>query len=124
MSAVMGPDLDRLGAYVRARRLELDLSISEASRRAGRGVGTTTWGKLERGIKVDARTLARVARVLRWTPDSPALVLDGGEPELLVETVEETAVGRALLADTTISEQSREMLLHAYELARLRGPVS
>lgn len=79
-------DWERLGSYVRRRRLE-----PEARERgryfpdvrafaAATGIHERTIGKLENGHSVGANTLTAVEIALEWEPQSAKSILAGGEP--------------------------------------------
>ena len=74
-------DWKRLASYVVARRRELGISTRQEL--AGvTGVSHRTLGTLENGARVSPGTLASVSNALGWTPDSPSMVLAGGQPTL------------------------------------------
>jgi transcriptional regulator with XRE-family HTH domain len=73
-------DLRRLASYVVDARIEAGFPTRKEFA-AATGVTARTLGKLETASeRVSNDTLARVARELHWTPDSPARVMGGGEP--------------------------------------------
>lgn len=73
-------DLRRLASYVIDARIKAGFSTRKEFA-AATGVTARTLGKLENASeRVSNDTLARVARELQWTPDSPARVMAGGEP--------------------------------------------
>lgn len=73
-------DLPRLASYVVDARIAAGFSTRKEFADAT-GVTARTLGKLETASeRVSNETLARVARELRWTPDSPARVMAGQEP--------------------------------------------
>ena len=81
----------RLGAAVKARRLELGMSARGASERAG--INRATWGALEDGDpktgryrQFSERNWAGVEDALDWARGSIQEVLGGGEPNPLPET--------------------------------------
>jgi transcriptional regulator with XRE-family HTH domain len=73
-------DWPRLGSYVVSARKAAGYKDRRALERAT-GISERTLGKLENGLRVGADTLAAVAEKVHWTPDSPRLVLAGGEPK-------------------------------------------
>ncbi len=73
-------DWPRLGSYVVSARKAAGYKDRRALERAT-GISERTLGKLENGQRVSADTLAAVAEKVHWTPDSPRLVLAGGEPK-------------------------------------------
>ncbi len=73
-------DWHRLGSYVVSARKAAGYKDRRALERAT-GISERTLGKLENGQRVSADTLAAVAEKVHWTPDSPRLVLAGGEPK-------------------------------------------
>lgn len=66
--------LRRLADAVRMRRVQLDLSIDECSRRAP--MSNTTWHRVEDGLGVRDTTYSRVDAVLDWPADSCHQILD------------------------------------------------
>ena len=73
-------DLARLASYVISARIEAGYGTRKDFADAI-GVTARTLGKLETAAeRVSADTLARVAKGLGWTPDSPGRVLAGLEP--------------------------------------------
>jgi transcriptional regulator with XRE-family HTH domain len=76
---VDGEDWRRLADYVVARRVELGMRDRRAFAEAT-GVTERTLGKLEKGQRVSASTLAIVENQLGWAPGSYRRILAGGEP--------------------------------------------
>jgi transcriptional regulator with XRE-family HTH domain len=76
-----GPDgLARLGRYVTAARNSAGYATLKALSDQI-GVSTRTLVKLENGTEpVSDNTLSKVAAAVGWSPDSPRLVMRGGEP--------------------------------------------
>ena len=73
-------DLERLASYVVDARIKAGYATRKELALAT-GVTARTLGKLETGTeRVSPDTLARVAKAIGWTPDSPALVMTGHEP--------------------------------------------
>jgi hypothetical protein len=75
-----GEDWRRLGDYVIARRVELNMRDRRAFAEAT-GVTDRTLGKLENGQRVSASTLGVVENQLGWGPGSCRRILAGGEPD-------------------------------------------
>lgn len=78
-SEVMADDWERLGEYVRRRRVDLGYKTQEQFAEAAR-ISTRTLRELEGGRKVAKRTVALVEATLRWMPGSAQSVLRQGEP--------------------------------------------
>lgn len=72
-------DWPRLASYVVSARIRAGYQDRGAFADAI-GVTSRTLGTLERGDRVGAATLAKIAAGVGWTPDSPQRVLGGGEP--------------------------------------------
>jgi transcriptional regulator with XRE-family HTH domain len=79
MSRPHEEDWDRLASYVTSARLAAGFRDIRTFA-AATGITERTLGKLERGERVSAATLAVVADHVGWTPDSPRSVLAGREP--------------------------------------------
>lgn len=95
-------DLSRLASYVVDARIKAGFPTRKEFA-AATGVTARTLGKLETASeRVSDGTLARVARELHWTPDSPARVMAGGEPVPMDAAVAPArpARGGALEGDT------------------------
>ena len=71
--------LGRRAWYVNARRQELGLSSQLALAEAA-GVAKRTITQMETAQPTWASSMVKVAAALGWTPDSPAIILDGGRP--------------------------------------------
>lgn len=72
-------DWKRLASYVTSARLAAGYRDVRAFA-AATGVTERTLGKLERGERVSPSTLAVVAQHVGWQPDTPRVILAGGEP--------------------------------------------
>lgn len=71
----------RLGAFVRQRRVQLDLSVRAIAKMAG--VDRGTWQGLEDGTRTTRdHKLSGVERALLWAEGSVETILAGGRPEL------------------------------------------
>jgi hypothetical protein len=98
-------DWERLGSYVRRRRLE------PGARERGRyfpdirafaaatGIHERTLGKLENGHSVGQNTLAAVEIALEWAPQSAKSILGGGEPREMASTSAKRSAGSPDLRD-------------------------
>lgn len=73
-------DWPRLASYVVSARLAAGFRDRRAFS-AVTGITERTIGKLENGQRVSAETLATVAQHVGWKPDSPRMILGGGEPD-------------------------------------------
>lgn len=76
-------DWPRLASYVVSARVAAGFRDRRAFS-AVTGITERTIGKLENAQRVGPETLALVALHVGWKPDSPRLILAGGEPELAV----------------------------------------
>ncbi|MEV5629133.1 helix-turn-helix domain-containing protein [Micromonospora tulbaghiae] len=101
-----------LAARVRARRMELGLSVRKAAESAE--MDRNTWSYLEDGSRRTAEfKYAGIERALRWAPGSVAAILGGGEPTpadpaVAVEDDEEIALVRS---DPRLSDEMRERII-------------
>jgi transcriptional regulator with XRE-family HTH domain len=78
---------DLLARRVRARRVELGLSVRAAAQAAE--MDRNTWSYLEDGTKKTAEfKYAGIERALQWEPGSVTAVLEGGEPTPITAPVE------------------------------------
>lgn len=69
-----------LGEKIKARRMELGMSISTAAR-AG-GMNRNTWSNVERGDRdTEDYIYGGIERALRWKPGSIASILKGQNPQ-------------------------------------------
>jgi hypothetical protein len=72
-------DWKRLAAYVTSARLAAGWKDIR-SFAAATGITERTLGKLENAQRVSPGTLATVAQHVGWAPDTPRVILAGGEP--------------------------------------------
>jgi hypothetical protein len=70
--------LAQVGELVRQRREQRDLTVKEATSLAR--ISDTTWGKVEAGQPVSARSYRAICRALGWSEDSVDLLLQGKQP--------------------------------------------
>lgn len=75
----LAQDLARLGRYVATARRDAGYATLKQFSQ-GIGVSERTLNKVENGHQVSSRTLSRIATAVGWTPDSPRIVAEGGEP--------------------------------------------
>jgi hypothetical protein len=113
------PDRERLGRYVRERRLALDdMTIRQACAAAG-GMALQTWTSVEQGKSVSDRTLRRVETALRWAPGSAQDVLDGGEPTELAAPA--TIEPRPITDQAVLQRLAEIEAKYAAELAAMQA---
>lgn len=113
------PDWERLGAAIRARRMEIG-APRQADLADQAGISDTTWNLAETGKVVGQRSLAKIALVLGWTASSAAEVLAGGEPTLA------SGAAAAIQVDasgTDLSELAR-LDPEAYELVMRQAALA
>jgi transcriptional regulator with XRE-family HTH domain len=104
-----------LGSYIREQRAIAQISLRQLARAAG--VSNPYLSQIERGLrKPSARILQQIARGLRISAE--ALYVQAG---ILDERVA-GPVAEALIADPSISERQKQVLLDIYESFR-REPV-
>ncbi len=108
-------DWERVGESVKARRLELGLTIEEALARAHPKISRSVWSNLERGVQESYQpiSLAAVARALHWSADSIEKILAGEQP---VEPVDDAPQ----MVETEIGRRLRDM---ERQIAELRNIV-
>jgi transcriptional regulator with XRE-family HTH domain len=92
----MERDWERLGKAFAKARIAAGLTQEQAAERLH--VSRTPVQAIERGRQPNGKVFTKVtatmrayARLVGWTEDSPALILDGQEPEPAMQPVSETA---------------------------------
>lgn len=102
-----------LAAKVRARRVELGLSVRAAAQAAE--MDRNTWSYLEDGSRRTAEfKYAGIERALRWEPGGVSAILAGGEPTPMGSPV--SALGddeeiQLVRSDPKLTEDMRERII-------------
>ena len=108
------PELETLGALLRAERLARGLSLRELSARTG--VSNAYLSELERGLHEPSLSVLRAIAAALETPLGPILVragvLDDGEPSGQTPSMWDTEA--AIERDPALSEPQRIALLSVY----------
>jgi transcriptional regulator with XRE-family HTH domain len=78
----MQQDIERLGAYVEARRKELGLSQADLAGRGGPSDTTISKIELGRATRILPKTARELDLALRWAAGSSEAIMTGGEPSL------------------------------------------
>src|SRR5215469_7393953 len=118
-----GPGWERLSRYVISRRVALGFATQRAFAEET-GLTERVIGKIETGRSVSKSTLAEIALALRWSPESPYSVMEGGEPEEAARTGAETADWSAAIArirrDPDLPAEAKDAAITAIEATRER----
>lgn len=108
---VVGHVVSDIGAYIRAQREGAQVSLRELSRIAG--VSNPYLSQIERGLrKPSAEILQQIAKGLRISAE--ALYVRAG----ILDEKPASAVTDAVLADSTLSERQKQVLLEIYQSFR------
>ncbi|GAB88942.1 helix-turn-helix domain-containing protein [Gordonia rhizosphera] len=100
-----------IGAFIRSQRVAAEVSLRQLAERAG--VSNPYLSQIERGLrKPSAEVLAQIAKGLRLSAE--VLYVRAG----ILEERPASPVRDALLADGSISERQKQMLLEIYESFR------
>jgi transcriptional regulator with XRE-family HTH domain len=100
-----------IGAFIRSQRVAAEVSLRQLAERAG--VSNPYLSQIERGLrKPSADVLAQIAKGLRLSAE--VLYVRAG----ILEERPASPVRDALLADGSISERQKQMLLEIYESFR------
>ncbi|NDZ95721.1 helix-turn-helix transcriptional regulator [Streptomyces sp. SID6673] len=100
-----------IGGFIRAQRVAAEVSLRQLAERAG--VSNPYLSQIERGLrKPSADVLAQIAKGLRLSAE--VLYVRAG----ILEERPAGPVRDALLADDSISERQKQMLLEIYESFR------
>ncbi|MEE4022043.1 helix-turn-helix transcriptional regulator [Gordonia sp. PKS22-38] len=100
-----------IGGFIRAQRIAAEVSLRQLAERAG--VSNPYLSQIERGLrKPSADVLAQIAKGLRLSAE--VLYVRAG----ILEERPASPVRDALLADDSISERQKQMLLEIYESFR------
>jgi transcriptional regulator with XRE-family HTH domain len=105
-------DISRdIGGYIRAQREHAQVSLRELSRAAG--VSNPYLSQIERGLrKPSAEILQQIAKGLRISAE--ALYIKAG----ILDEKPASAVTDAVLADSTLTERQKQVLLDVYQSFR------
>ncbi len=108
----IGRDIGRdIGAFIRAQREHAQVSLRELARAAG--VSNPYLSQIERGLrKPSAEILQQIAKGLRISAE--ALYVKAG----ILEEKPASAVTDAVLADSTLTERQKQVLLDIYRSFR------
>jgi hypothetical protein len=115
------PDLQRLAALVKTRRLELGLARNATAE--GFGMSKHTWKRVEDGEPIRELNYAKIEQALLWATGSCVRILRGGEPievqhsrssraefaEVPADVIEEklrTSIQGAMVTGTDLSVES------------------
>ncbi|GAA1869591.1 helix-turn-helix transcriptional regulator [Pseudonocardia ailaonensis] len=103
--------VDDIGSYIRAQRETAQVSLRQLARTAG--VSNPYLSQIERGLrKPSAEILQQIAKGLRISAE--ALYVRAG----ILEERPASAVTDAVLADVTLSERQKQVLLDIYDSFR------
>lgn len=101
-----------LGAYIREQRRTSQISLRQLSRLAG--VSNPYLSQIERGLRrPSAEILQQIAKALRISAE--ALYVQAG---ILEQRPSDSEVPAAVLADITINERQKQVLLEIYDSFR------
>jgi transcriptional regulator with XRE-family HTH domain len=103
--------VDDIGSYIRLQRESAQVSLRQLARTAG--VSNPYLSQIERGLrKPSAEILQQIAKGLRISAE--ALYVKAG----ILEERPASAVTDAVLADVTLSERQKQVLLDIYDSFR------
>lgn len=106
-----------IGEFIRSQRLSAKVSLRQLAERAG--VSNPYLSQIERGLrKPSADVLSQIAKGLRVSAE--VLYVRAG----ILEARPASPVRDALLADTSISERQKQMLLEIYDSFRRENAQS
>ena len=106
-----------IGAFIRSQRMAAEVSLRQLAERAG--VSNPYLSQIERGLrKPSADVLAQIAKGLRVSAE--VLYVRAG----ILEERPASPVRDALIADESISERQRQMLLEIYESFRTNNATA
>lgn len=107
----VGQAVDDIGSYIRAQRESAQVSMRQLARTAG--VSNPYLSQVERGLrKPSAEILQQIAKGLRISAE--ALYVKAG----ILDERPESVVTDAVLADPTLNERQKRVLLDVYESFR------
>ena len=105
-------DVRNLGEYIREQRSSANVSLRQLAKLAG--VSNPYLSQIERGLrKPSAEILQQIAKALRISAE--ALYVQAG---ILDERYGDSDVQAAVLADATLTERQKQVLLEIYESFR------
>jgi transcriptional regulator with XRE-family HTH domain len=108
---VMGQAVGDIGSYIRAQREQAQVSLRQLARNAG--VSNPYLSQIERGLrKPSAEILQQIARGLRISAE--ALYVRAG----ILEERPASAVTDAVLADPSLTERQKQVLIDVYQSFR------
>ena len=111
VSAVVEKAVDDIGSYIRSQREGAQVSLRQLARAAG--VSNPYLSQIERGLrKPSAEILQQIAKGLRISAE--ALYVKAG----ILEEKPASAVTDAVLADPSLSERQKQVLLDVYQSFR------
>jgi transcriptional regulator with XRE-family HTH domain len=107
----MGQAVGDIGSYIRAQREQAQVSMRQLARSAG--VSNPYLSQIERGLrKPSAEILQQIARGLRISAE--ALYVRAG----ILEERPASVVTDAVLADPTLTERQKQVLIDVYQSFR------
>ncbi len=107
--------VNSIGDYIREQREQAKISLRQLSQAAG--VSNPYLSQIERGLrKPSAEILQQIAKGLRISAE--ALYVQAG---ILEDQPGDSGVRSALLADPTLSERQKQVLIEIYESFRKEG---
>jgi transcriptional regulator with XRE-family HTH domain len=107
--------VNSIGEYIREQREQAKISLRQLSQAAG--VSNPYLSQIERGLrKPSAEILQQIAKGLRISAE--ALYVQAG---ILEDRPADSGVRSALLADPTLSERQKQVLVEIYESFRKEG---
>ena len=110
-------EIPKLGAFIREQRETAKISLRELAKSAG--VSNPYLSQIERGLrKPCAEILQQIAKGLRISAE--ALYVQAG----ILDRREASAVVDAVLADETLTERQRQVLLEIYDSFRKDNAAS
>ena len=110
----VGQAVDDIGAYIRSQREGAQVSLRQLARTAG--VSNPYLSQIERGLrKPSAEILQQIAKGLRMSAE--ALYVKAG----ILDERPASDVTDAVLADPTLTERQKQVLLEIYQSFRQEG---
>ena len=110
--------VNSIGDYIREQREQAKISLRQLSQAAG--VSNPYLSQIERGLrKPSAEILQQIAKGLRISAE--ALYVEAG---ILETRPADSGVRSALLADPTLSERQKQVLIEIYESFRKENAVA
>jgi len=110
--------VNSIGEYIREQREQAKISLRQLSQAAG--VSNPYLSQIERGLrKPSAEILQQIAKGLRISAE--ALYVQAG---ILEDKPADSGVRSALLADPSLSERQKQVLIEIYESFRKEGGVA